>query len=77
MNVEIGAHDGRNHRRMEVAMREYISSHVRNDDPRQWRFERSSGLPRGYFDKPLMITPDRCVFVALALAGVALFFIPL
>lgn len=74
--LAVEAHDGRNHRRLEVAMREYISSHVDNDHLRQWRFERRSGLPRGYFNKPLLITPDRCVFVALVLAGVALFFLP-
>jgi hypothetical protein len=56
-------------------MKPQISSHVGNDDPRQWRFERTSGLPRGYF-KPARLTPDGWVFVVCALVGIALFFIP-
>lgn len=30
-----------------------VSCHVDNDDMRNWRFERDSKLPIGYFDKPL------------------------
>jgi hypothetical protein len=49
-----------------------ISSHYSMDDPRQWRFERTSGLPRGYFGHRIRITPDLAVAVALLLAAIAL-----
>jgi hypothetical protein len=49
-----------------------ISSHYQNDDPRQWRFERTSGLPRGYFGRRIRITPDIAVALALLLAAIAL-----
>ena len=53
-----------------------ISTHYCLDDPRQWRFERASGLPYRYFKRPPLITADRCVCVALVLAGIALWLIP-
>jgi len=49
-----------------------ISSHYQNDDPRQWKFERHSGLPRGYFGHRIRITPDIVVAIALLLAAIAL-----
>jgi hypothetical protein len=49
-----------------------ISSHYQNDDSRQWRFERTSGLPRGYFGHRIRLTPDLAVALALLLAAIAL-----
>lgn len=57
-------------------MKNRISSHVCNDDPRQWRFERTSGLPRDYFGRRMRMTTDAWVFVTLTLAGIALWLIP-
>ena len=50
-------------------MKTRISAHYQNDDYRQWRFERTSGLPRGYFGHRIRLTPD--VAVALALLVIA------
>lgn len=55
-------------------MSPHLSRHVDNDDPRHWRFERSSGLPIGYFPRESWWTrfANRLVFwvpfVGLALA---------
>lgn len=57
-------------------MKTRISTHVCNDDSRQWKFERSSNLPRDYFGRRIRLTADCYVFIALLLAGVALYFIP-
>lgn len=32
---------------------DYLSRHVDNDDLRHFTFARTSGLPIGYFDKPV------------------------
>lgn len=57
-------------------MKPNISSHVCNDDPRQWKFERTSNLPRDYFSRHIRLTADCWVFIAVTLAGIALYFIP-
>lgn len=57
-------------------MKTRISSHVCNDDPRQWRFERNSGLPRDYFGPAFKVSADAWVFAVLVAAGIALWFIP-
>ena len=53
-----------------------ISTHYCQDDPRLWRFERTSGLPRDYFGRRFRLSPDAWVCVALVLAGIALWFLP-
>ena len=53
-----------------------ISSHYSLDDPRQWKFERTSGLPRAYFARRFRLSPDAWVFITLVLAGIALWLIP-
>ena len=42
-----------------------IGTHAQFDDPRYWRFERNSGLPRGSFDEP-KVRPDVIVVAACA-----------
>jgi hypothetical protein len=56
-------------------MKPSISSHYQNDAYNQWRFERTSGLPHGYFGRRIRITPDLAVAVALLLAAIALWVI--
>lgn len=56
-------------------MRDRISSSAEFDDPRYWRFERSSGLPFGYFGPTheqratLRVILAALVIFALAVAG--------
>jgi hypothetical protein len=49
-----------------------ISTHFSNDDAKYWRFERTSGLPHGYFGHRIRLTPDLAVALALLLAAIAL-----
>ena len=51
--------------------RDIISTHVDCDRPTLYRFERSSGLPRGYFDER-RITSSACLWAATAMLAVAL-----
>jgi hypothetical protein len=45
-------------------MKRDIGRHSNFDDHRYWTFARNSGLPRGYFDKPKLITTDRLLVLA-------------
>lgn len=48
-----------------------FSSHCDFDDPRWWTFARTSGLPRGYFDRERMSTPGRLVIAGALIALLA------
>jgi hypothetical protein len=54
-----------------MSFRHHIGSDPSCGDPRYWRFERSSGLPRGYFDEP-STRGDWAVFILAigVLAGI-------
>jgi hypothetical protein len=41
-----------------------IGDHPDFDHPKYWQFERNSGLPRGYFDKPPIISWSTAAVVA-------------
>jgi hypothetical protein len=49
-----------------------VSCHVDNDDLRCWRFERSSGLPWDYFDKPLWPRAANVLVILIPAIGVVL-----
>lgn len=51
-------------------MKQHIGRHSNFDDHRYWQFSRNSGLPRGYFDKPKVVTADR----VLVVLGLTVFF---
>jgi hypothetical protein len=48
------------------------STHSKFDDSRYWRFERSSGLPFGYFDRPRFRVTMDMVIVAVCVVGLAI-----
>ena len=54
-------------------MRDYKISSLADTDMRQYRFERNSGLPAGYFDRKAWYKPtqDAVVFWLVLAIGVA------
>lgn len=56
-----------------MALSDYKPGCLSDTDMRQYRFERTSGLPAGYFHrKPWWhVTQDTAVFWCVLLAGVA------
>jgi hypothetical protein len=44
-------------------MKHLIGRHSNFDDHHYWSFPRNSGLPRGYFDRPKLVTWDRVLVV--------------